>query len=299
MRAAMSHINVRLEERIDAVDIDSVARKIANEGVESELRARQQLRKYLAESRVALRLAEPHLAPGARILEVGSGMGFFAGFLHEEGYDVVELEPVGQGFDFMGMARRALASESRPRLLDHGVEDLDPQHNGPFDVILSLNVLEHVTDWRLALDAAVATLAPKGKLVVSCPNYAIPYEPHFGIPLVPIKPQLTSRILPSRITQSGLWQSLNWITLRGVRRWADQRDVTVSFEQGLLARVFDRLNDDEEFGKRHGPVLRSVARGARLTRLDRAIAALPPGAVTPMEFVVTPGETGASDLGVG
>ncbi len=180
----------------------------------------------------------------------------------------------------------ALHTSTGPAHLDFGIEDIDPERHGRFDLIYSLNVLEHVDNWRLALDAACRVLGPRGKLIVSCPNYSVPYEPHLGIPLVPFRPGLTARLLPGRVTETGLWKSLNWVTHRQVRRWADHRKASITFERGSLTRVSNRLNDDPEFRKRHGPLLRATARALRVTRGDRVLGALPPAMVTPMEFVV-------------
>ena len=279
----------RLDDYLETIDVERVSTSIAQATNTDRGEAERNLRMYVAEARVALEVVEPHLRPGMRVLEIGSGIGIFAAFLHQEGFDIVELEPVGLGFDFIAAARTALATGEGPLHLDFPVEEIRAGEQGRFDLGYSLNVLEHVEDWRTALDAICGVLAPTGQLVASCPNYALPYEPHFGIPLVPFRPALTSRLVSDDTSSSDLWQSLNWITHRQLSRWARDRPATVSFERALLTRVSDRLNDDAEFRKRHGGLLRGIARILRVTRLDRVLAALPPAMVTPMEFVVRPG----------
>ena len=114
--------------------------------------------------------------------------------------------------------------------------------------------------------------------VHNCPNYAVPYEPHFGIPLLPFRPASTARVLPRGITSTGLWQSINFVTARDVRRVAARHGATVTFEHGLLADAIDRLNEPE-FVARH----RALGRMARvLGVLTPALRKLPPGLSTPM-----------------
>jgi 2-polyprenyl-3-methyl-5-hydroxy-6-metoxy-1,4-benzoquinol methylase len=276
----------RLTEAIDMLDLDRAAADVARSLDISVQDAHERLSTYINESWVALELVEPLLQPGARILEIGSGIGFFAGFLSSQGFDVVELEPVGAGFEFIGAARAALARDDGPDHLDIGVEALDPELHGRFDLIYSLNVLEHVPDWQRALEAAGAVLAPGGTMCQSCPNYSFPYEPHFGIPLVPLRPSETARLLPARITDSDLWCSLNWVTLKGVRQWAEEHDYSIDFEAGRLADALERLSTDAQFADRHSRLLGVIARTARRLGVFSVLRKMPPSWTSPMIFTI-------------
>lgn len=288
----MTELSHRLTEAIDTLDLDHVAADIALTLGISDHDALDRLSTYVNESRVALELVEPLLQPGVRILEIGSGIGFFAGFLTECGYDVVELEPVGAGFEFIGAARAALGHDQRSNHLNIGVEALDATLHGRFDLIYSQNVLEHVPDWQVALDASMSVLASDGVMCQSCPNYSFPYEPHFGIPLVPVRPALTARVLPERITDSGLWRSLNWVTLKGVRKWGNGRGHSVDFESGRLADALERLSTDELFADRHGRWLTVAASAARRLGILKLLRKMPPSWTSPMIFTVRPVQSG-------
>jgi 2-polyprenyl-3-methyl-5-hydroxy-6-metoxy-1,4-benzoquinol methylase len=279
-------LRTRLTETIDMLDVDAAAADIARSLDISAQDASERLATYINESWVALELVEPHLQPGARILEIGSGIGFFAGFLSGQGFDVVELEPVGAGFEFIGAARAALALDDRPDHLDIGVEALDAEMHGRFDVVYSLNVLEHVPDWRVALDSAGSVLAPDGTMCQSCPNYSFPYEPHFGIPLLPVRPWVTARLLPQRITDSDLWRSLNWVTLKGVRQWAEGHGYSIDFEAGRLADALERLSTDAQFANRHSRSLGVIARTARRLGVFSVLRKVPASWTSPMVFTV-------------
>jgi hypothetical protein len=119
-----------------------------------------------------------------------------------------------------------------------------------------------------------------------CPNYAFPYEPHIYLPLVPVAPSLTRLLLPKRITRTGLWESLNFVTARQVRRWARRAGVEVRFDRGVLAEAVERFLADPVFAERHaglGRIVRLLWRLGVVPLLRR----LPPGAVSPMRFTVS------------
>ena len=118
-----------------------------------------------------------------------------------------------------------------------------------------------------------------------CPNYAFPYEPHFFVPLVPFVPSLTKALLPRRITETGLWDSLNFVTALQVRRWARSAGMEVRFDRGVLAEAVERFLADEVFAERHSGfsgVVRMLERLGAVPLLRR----LPAGTVSPMRFTV-------------
>lgn len=106
--------------------------------------------------RRALRLAEPLLRPGLRILEVGPGADRRGARLAEglPGSSIVEVDP-----------DPAATGPSR-------IEDVA----GPFDLALALEVVEHLPlDEAVALlDAIRERLAPGGALLLSTPNVYCP-----------------------------------------------------------------------------------------------------------------------------
>ena len=277
-----------LGSRIAELDLDAMAAEIhARSGAADDVAATaQKLTMYLNEGYEGVRTVRQHLPSYGRVLEVGSGIGFFAGFLAAQGVDIVELEPSGLGFEFMSAARSVVRENAReqPPHLDISVDELDPAHHGRFDFIFSLNVIEHLPNWRRALDRMREVLAPGGQMLHLCPNYAVPYEPHFGVPLLPFRPQSTGRVLPSRIVETDLWASLNWVTSRQVRRWARQRGMLVSFRRGLMADAISRLASDPEFRRRHEGVVSAAAGTLDRMHLVAALRRLPVAFTTPMEF---------------
>ena len=90
-------------------------------------------------------------------------------------------------------------------------------------------------------------------MVHLCPNYTLPFEPHFGIPLIPFFPRATACLYPQTIKKlPGIWEELNFITAGRTKRLASAGGLTVSFDQGILAAAMRRFDRDQLFRERQG-----------------------------------------------
>ncbi len=95
------------------------------------------------------------------LLDVGCGPGFAAEFFAARGFAVTGVEPAPSA-----------AQDARTRGItvvegDLSAGALPP---GPFDVVLALEVLEHLADPIAALGALMRAARPDGEVVVSLPN---------------------------------------------------------------------------------------------------------------------------------
>lgn len=254
-------------------------------GVERR-RAQLTIRDYIGEVPIGLDLVTRVPILGRRVLEVGAGIGALSVFLHRIGVDVTALEPGANGFDAnakLGEALRVWVGAADLKVLDLEVGQLEPARHGTFDVVFSTNVLEHIPDLDDAFRAMASVLSPQGVMLHLCPNYGVPYEPHFGIPLIPGAPRRTE-VLARGLAQNTVWRSLNFVTTGAIRRYAAKWGLEVRFEGGLMARAFTRLEGDETYRDRHPPYVRAFSRILRGTGLLRLVAALPPALATPMLF---------------
>jgi SAM-dependent methyltransferase len=266
--------------------IDDVAARC---GLSPE-RARHLVATYCNEARVGLRLIAPLLAPGSRVLEVGSGIGLVSTLLANEGYGMVAIEPgaSSSGFGFMphiASVVREVGDGDRAFLLDMSVVDLDPGRHGRFDLVFSINVLEHIPDLEGTFSAMASVLEPRGQMVHLCPNYTVPYEPHFNIPLIPGAPRTTRFLFPSVVRKyPGVWDELNFITARRVRQLAARNGLTATFDKGVMGAFFRRLDTDELYRERQGPVAVAVHRCVSALGLLKFIDRVPASCASPMIF---------------
>ena len=204
----------------------------------------------------------------ARILEVGAGSLMLSCVLVSEGYKVTALEPVGTGFSHFTRLQVVVSEYATqrgilPELLHTSGEELDAENC--FDYAFSVNVMEHVDDVARVLERVHAALTHGGTYRFMCPNYAFPYEPHFNLPTL-LSRTLTEKVLWRWIVGSkklpdpvGTWNSLNWITVRSVRRICRQRlRIEPVFDSTIFRTLLARALSDELFQSRRGPLLRGI-----------------------------------------
>jgi SAM-dependent methyltransferase len=251
---------------------------------------------YFAEMLFGYRFVVQHLPAGRlRILEVGAGLGLISTYLQGLGHNVVALEPAGLSFDFFEVTKQEIwriLGKDAPELLEKTAEELSPQTDGFFDFSFSINVMEHIADIEKATSSISSVLKPGGVSVNTCPNYIVPYEPHFGIPLLPFFPGLTKYLFARKISENRpLWDSLNFITLTRVKRMAVQNELKVAFERGLILKSFMRFEEDHEFLERHKNSI--VGRSYSFLKASKILGILgflPPLMSTPMVFTYHKGQ---------
>jgi SAM-dependent methyltransferase len=120
-----------------------------------------------------------HHAPldGRAILDVGCGLGMYVRAFRRFSQDVYGVDVDGE--------KLAEAGRELPNLAVSVAEAL-PYGDEAFDVVLSHEVIEHVTDDRQSLVEAVRVLKrpdaaggrPGGRLVIFAPNRLYPFETH-------------------------------------------------------------------------------------------------------------------------
>jgi len=247
---------------------------------------KKRLDDYAAEVHVGARLLRTIPLEGRRVLEVGAGLGLLSVWLKRQGVSVTLLEPGAGGFSENYRLMSAMLEwlgASDATVLPIGAEELDPNRHGTFDVICSVNVLEHIPRLEPALEGMLGVLATGGVMRHTCANYMVPYEPHYGVPLVPIKPRWSASLYPSLARQE-LWQSFNFVTYDRVARFCRAHGLTYRFDGGLMADAFKRIDEDPAFRRRHGRAVRSVQRLLSASRLLSLLALVPPRWATPMAF---------------
>ena len=86
-------------------------------------------------------------------------------------------------------------------------------------------------------------LAKHGIMIHACPNYAVPYEPHFGIPLIHFFPKLTPLIF-KKCLNSELWNSLNFVSTFKLKRICTKNNLVINYHREVLYKTFRSLAFD-------------------------------------------------------
>lgn len=222
------------------------------------------------------------LPVNAALLEVGGGVFLLSCQLAAEGFVITAIEPTGEGFgEFKQLGDIVLELAAvKPIIAPCKAEDFVSDKR--FDFAFSLNVMEHIDLPGEAIARVSEVLKPGASYRFLCPNYLIPYEPHFNIPTLFTK-KLTLRFMRDRIegnTQiddpKGLWRSLNWITVPKVKRFA-ATDTTIAlrFHRAMLVWMLERTLNDKEFASRRAKWMVSAIRAAVAVRLHHLAGYIP------------------------
>lgn len=114
------------------------------------------------------RLVEPLLRSGVRVLDLGAGEGYFSQWVGEHVRRTMQVEPATvlaacdvtpEIFRYTAIACDRIAADGRL-----------PYADGSFDVVCSLEVVEHVEDQFAFCREILRVLRPGGTAVVSTPN---------------------------------------------------------------------------------------------------------------------------------
>jgi 2-polyprenyl-3-methyl-5-hydroxy-6-metoxy-1,4-benzoquinol methylase len=151
---------------------------------------------------------------GARLLDVGCGLGFFLERAQGRGWDVHGCEP---SHSWAALAERRVGAG---RVTRGGVEKVPEEHGG-FDLIAAWDVVEHVFDPVPFLAALRDRLNPGGRLFLRTPNldwvlptYRIRRWLGHGVELGPLNHVVyfTARTMSRALASAGL-RPEGWLVL--------------------------------------------------------------------------------------
>jgi 2-polyprenyl-3-methyl-5-hydroxy-6-metoxy-1,4-benzoquinol methylase len=286
-------LRAKLEAFLGAFNLERVCDQLVHEDGLARTYAHEVLHTFANEARVTLDLVEKFLKSEIRILEVGAGICLFSIFLKTENFNVIALEPALGGFSNFEKIKNAVLgyySHIDLDVLRIPAQDLNSQNHGMFDLIYSNNVIEHIPDLRQTFSAMTNVLAKDGLMVHACPNYMVPYEPHFGIPVIKKFSGLSRQLFRKKIeTNIDLWNSLNFISYFTVKALATKNHLNVKFKRGVLYDSFLRLDTDQSFRERHRHSwILSLFLFLKSLGVLRFVQALPPCFSTPMIIMCSP-----------
>lgn len=167
-------------------------------------------RSQLAELSEVCRLDE-----NMRILDLGSGYGFFVSHMVERDLDCYGIDIDQEVCD---LARRLLAMKNQnPNKIKIGTQDEAGYHTEFEDVFFDLIhmhfVLEHVTNIDGLFKEISRITKPGGKVYFISPNYRCCYEPHYGVFLFKWLPKSVNKLyLKFRGRNDSFLDSLSLVT---------------------------------------------------------------------------------------
>ena len=126
-----------------------------------------------------LKILADHLEidPEWRVLDVGTGRGRFGAFFAKRGCAVVGIDVNPEMLDEARRTARTQDVADRFDLRHMGAEDLSDFEPGAFDVVLCMELFDHLPDLAAALGEMRRTLAPHGRFVFTY----VPSESLYGM----------------------------------------------------------------------------------------------------------------------
>jgi 2-polyprenyl-3-methyl-5-hydroxy-6-metoxy-1,4-benzoquinol methylase len=290
MTSELPTLKAGLVQFLDDIPFDVIASQVADKTNKTESEIATLLSIYANESLVTLDLVTDHIESAERILEVGAGLCLLSLFLKHKSYPVIALEPALGGYGIFEQTRDTILnhfSSLELEVITEPAQQLNNSTHGCFDLIFSNNVIEHIPDWQSALTALTTVLSSEGKMLHSCPNYTIPYEPHYGVPVFRHFRKLSQTLFLPKTADTDIWNSLNFITCFSIKKLCKQNAFSCNFKQGLLFEAFRRIQVDPVFKERHQGIIVHVASLMMKPPFRQLIQNLPACFSTPMIFEIT------------
>lgn len=251
---------------------------------------RMRLRTYVGEADFFSELLAPDIAslqPDDSVVEVGSGIGLLAMDLSVAGHLVIAFEPESAGFGQMRMMRDLVLQHWQGPAPDvtwvddylTKADERATRHAPSY--AYAINVIEHVPDMARFISDVLSILTPGGRFRFICPNYALPYEPHFEIPTLFSK-RATYGVLRKRILSApmadpqGLWDELSWPTVGSLQAILRAMGVRHAFSSQATRAYLSRPLQDKSFTERKGRAVGAVFQLAART-MPPVIKHLPVG----------------------
>ncbi len=183
----------------------------------------KELSRLTAKSALNYLASEGLMIKGARVLDLGAGLGKLSVEAATRGAHPVAVEP-GDGLSQIISERLEAETCGHRATVARASGEQLPFRDGSFDLAISLQVLEHVIDPHEVLKETYRVLKPGGFFYLTCENYLSFWEPHYQVAWLPLMPKsLGSLYLRLRgLSPQFLNTSITYTTLPGVRAMLKQ-----------------------------------------------------------------------------
>ncbi len=197
-----------------------------------------------------------------KILEIGSGPGMLISELKNlfPNIEMTGLEPSIRGYNrykkiFSNLKEKS-TNVNNLNLVNNDIKNFQTKEK--YDLIFSVNVLEHVEDWIVYIENSKKLLSPKGKCVILCPNYDFPYESHYIIPII-LNKNFTKFLFKNKITKHDKkhnlkdhWENINFVSKRKIKKYLLKNNYNFYFDEKIKDRLIERVSNDLELKRKQG-----------------------------------------------
>jgi SAM-dependent methyltransferase len=151
------------------------------------------------------------------VLDLGAGLGAMSEELVVRGAHVTALEP---GAAWAALTQRRVERHQGEFKLLRAAGECIPLPACSMDLIVSLQVLEHVNDPPQVLAEAWRVLRPGGHFYLACENYLAFREGHYQVPWFPLLPKTVASAYLRVLGRSPVFlqESVTYTTYPGVLR---------------------------------------------------------------------------------
>ncbi len=129
-------------------------------GDEKFYNALQKFEWYYMDEKEEYVYAKEYIKATDKVLEVGSGKGAFAKHIPTKDYI---------GLDFSENAKK-MAEKNGIIIENEMIQDYAEKHPNSFDVVVSFQVLEHVSDSKSFIEAKIKALKSGGRMIIAVPS---------------------------------------------------------------------------------------------------------------------------------
>jgi SAM-dependent methyltransferase len=221
------------------------------------------IRTYIGEADFYFSILKPDfqaIKKGSTVVEIGSGTGLLSMYIASLGHKVYSFEPQSSGFTDM-LKMKELINEcwevNVPNVdfINDYYSESYFQESEEIEYFLAVNVIEHIPNYGELIQSVRRKMNSNSIFRIICPNYLIPYEPHFDIPIF-LNKNSTFLLLKRKILNSDLsdplefWNDLSWPTPSKVRRAVNNSRMSVVFSRRTTKSYLERPFMDDSLKQR-------------------------------------------------
>ena len=236
---------------------------------------------YVNEAKFIYSLIEKELdVEPMNFYEIGSGIGLLSRMVAEKGHTVIATEPATSGFGVVKVLQKVIEESFKteqkvPVYYSETAEDLFTtllSEHKKFNYIFCANVVEHVINLPKFFDSITPLISQNGSFRFVCPNYAIPYEPHFGF-ITLFSKKLTFKFQKRKILELEkerkenlveFYNELSFPNIQKINKILKNKNYKITYSRSATSEYIKRATNDGIFIERKKNISLLVAKTGKI-----------------------------------